>query len=159
MTNDAIDAVVIASPAVTHYELAKAALLSGKDVFVEKPLALDVSAGKELVDLAADQQRVLMVGHSERFNPVILALEKYDLEPRFIDSQRVSPFSFRSADIGVVLDMMIHDLDLVTYRQRLFPIMGHQDHRYAPLSQHRPQLTPKDTAEFGVEGTEGLIQK
>ena len=76
LTNDTIDAVVIASPAVTHHEVAKAALLAGKDVFVEKPLALNVSDGKELIDLAANQQRMLMVGHILQYHPAIHKLKE-----------------------------------------------------------------------------------
>ena len=117
LTNDAIDAVVIASPAVTHYELAKAALLSGKDVFVEKPLALDVSAGKELVDLAADQQRVLMVGHILQYHPAIHKLHEMTQSGElgrieYLYSNRLNIGKFRNEE-NILWSFAPHDVSVM----------------------------------------------
>ncbi len=110
-----IDAAVVATPTVQHFSVAAQLLESGVHTLVEKPICSTVQEARELCRIAKDRERCLMVGHSERFNPVILALEEHNLSPRFIDSQRVSPFSFRSADVGVVLDMMIHDIDIILH--------------------------------------------
>ena len=110
-----VDAAVVATPTASHHEVASDLLERGLHVLVEKPITTTVDQARALVDTARRSDRVLMVGHSERFNPVIRALGKQGLQPRFIDSQRVSPFSFRSADIGVVYDMMIHDIDIILH--------------------------------------------
>ncbi len=110
-----IDGAIIATPTSHHCAVASKLISMGIHVLIEKPIASTVGEAKTLCELARSHDVRLMVGHSERFNPVILALKSYDLEPRFIDSQRVSPFSFRSADIGVVLDMMIHDIDIILH--------------------------------------------
>lgn len=110
-----IRAAIVATPTRFHRTCALALLERGIDCLIEKPITTTVAEAKEVVDLAERLGRVLMTGHSERFNPVILALSRYKLEPSFIDSQRVSPFSFRSADVGVVLDMMIHDIDIILH--------------------------------------------
>jgi predicted dehydrogenase len=108
-------AAIVATPTSHHREVAESLMARGIDVLVEKPLARDPEEGAALVRFARERERVLMVGHSERFNPVVVALGDRELAPRFIDSQRVSPFSFRSADVGVVLDMMIHDIDIILH--------------------------------------------
>lgn len=112
---DDVDAAVVATPTASHEEVALTLIERGLSVLVEKPIAPTIEAGQRMVDAAAKRGVVLMVGHSERFNPVIRALGALDFTPRFIDSQRVSPFSFRSSDIGVVLDMMIHDIDIILH--------------------------------------------
>jgi predicted dehydrogenase len=93
--------------------LAKALLLQGKHVLVEKPMTDDTAEAAELVQLAQQNNCALQVGHVERFNPVFKYLESVATEPRFIEVHRLSPFPARSTDIGVVLDLMIHDLDVV----------------------------------------------
>ncbi len=110
---DASDALSIVTPTVTHFSLAKAALLKGKHLFVEKPMTDSAAQATELVQLAQQNNCVLQVGHVERFNPVFKYLEKVATEPRFIEAHRLSPYPARSTDIGVVLDLMIHDLDIV----------------------------------------------
>ncbi len=108
-----VDAVCVVVPTQIHLEVAGCFLESGIDVLVEKPIALNALDGQRLVDLARSTSRILQVGHVERFNPALDAVRELGLEPRYIESHRLAPFSFRSVDIGVVLDLMIHDIDLV----------------------------------------------
>jgi len=107
------DALNIVTPTVTHFELAKTLLAQGKHVLVEKPMTDDTAQAAELIQLAQKKNCVLQVGHVERFNPVFNYLESVATEPRFIEVHRLSPYPARSTDIGVVLDLMIHDLDVV----------------------------------------------
>ncbi len=109
----AADALSIVTPTVTHHTLAKPLLELGKHLLVEKPMTDNVAQAAELVSLAKRHDCVLQVGHIERFNPVFNYLQQAAREPRFIESHRLSPFPARSMDIGVVLDLMIHDLDIV----------------------------------------------
>jgi predicted dehydrogenase len=109
----ASDAVSIVTPTTTHFELAKSVLQAGKHVLVEKPMTDNGAQAAELVQLAQERDCVLQVGHVERFNPVFHYLETVATEPRFIETHRLSPYPKRSTDIGVVLDLMIHDLDVV----------------------------------------------
>ncbi len=104
-------AVVV--PTRYHAEVAGHYLENGLDVLVEKPVTRTVEEAEELCRLAAQHDRILQVGHIERFNPALRALEELGIEPRYIESDRLAPFSFRSTDIGVILDLMIHDLDLL----------------------------------------------
>jgi predicted dehydrogenase len=110
---DASDALNIVTPTSTHHELARMLLRRGKHVLLEKPMTDNADQAAELVQLAREHQCVLQVGHVERFNPVFNYLETVATEPRFIETHRLSPFPARSTDIGVVLDLMIHDLDVV----------------------------------------------
>jgi predicted dehydrogenase len=107
------EAVSIVTPTVTHYELAKQCLELGKHVLIEKPMTDHAEQATELVQLAQEKNCVLQVGHVERFNPVFTYLESVATAPRFIETHRLSPYPARSTDIGVVLDLMIHDLDVV----------------------------------------------
>lgn len=109
----AADALSIVTPTVTHHALAKPLLEQGKHLLVEKPMTDNTDRAAELVRLAKRHDCVLQVGHIERFNPVFQYLREAACEPRFIESHRLSPFPARSMDIGVVLDLMIHDLDIV----------------------------------------------
>ena len=109
----ASQAVSIVTPTVTHFELSKPLLQAGKHLLIEKPMTDDAAHAAELVELAQKQNSVLQAGHVERFNPVFKYLESVATEPRFIETHRLSPFPERSTDIGVVLDLMIHDLDVV----------------------------------------------
>ena len=107
------DGVSIVTPTVTHHELASKFLKAGCHVLVEKPITDEADQAAELVQLAQENDRVLQVGHVERFNPVFDYLQSVAKEPRFIETHRLSPYPARSMDIGVVLDLMIHDLDIV----------------------------------------------
>ncbi len=109
----ASDALNIVTPTSTHFEIAKTLLQQGKHVLVEKPMTDNAAQAAELVQLAQQNNCVLQVGHVERFNPVFKYLETVAPEPRFIETHRLSPYPARSTDIGVVLDLMIHDLDVV----------------------------------------------
>ncbi|MEO6596977.1 MAG: Gfo/Idh/MocA family oxidoreductase [Planctomycetota bacterium] len=108
-----VDAVSIAVPTKLHREVASVFLENGVDVLVEKPIARSAEDGQALVDLAKQHGRILQVGHVERFNAVLKGIADIGRSARYIESHRLAPFSFRSTDIGVVLDLMIHDLDLV----------------------------------------------
>jgi len=108
-----VDAVTIATPTVTHLELAKIFIENNVPVMVEKPLAADVEEGRKIVELAKFNKTVAATGHSERCNPVVQAMKRLDIEPKFIEATRISPYPFRSDDIGVVLDVMIHDIDII----------------------------------------------
>lgn len=107
------DAFSIVTPTMTHFALARELLGAGKHVLVEKPMTDHATQAAELVELAQAKSLVLQVGHVERFNPVFAYLEQVATEPRFIECHRLSPYPARSTDIGVVLDLMIHDLDVV----------------------------------------------
>jgi predicted dehydrogenase len=110
---DFVDAVSVATPTETHYKVARVFLERGKHVLVEKPITDSLQQAEELVGLARKNKCVLQVGHIERFNPVMRYLNDVLQEARFIEVHRLSPFPGRSTDIGVVLDLMIHDLDVV----------------------------------------------
>ncbi len=107
------DAVSVAVPTVDHHRVVRALLEAGKDVLVEKPIAATLDEADDLVRLAEAHRRVLQVGHVERFNPAVDLLRAHAREPRFVEVHRLAPFTPRSLDIDVVLDLMIHDLDLV----------------------------------------------
>src|ERR1035438_2849897 len=109
----ASDALNIVTPTTTHFEIAKQLLLQGKHVLVEKPMTDNSAQAAELIQIAQQKNCVLQVGHVERFNPVFHYLESAAPEPRFIETHRLSPYPARSTDIGVVLDLMIHHLDVV----------------------------------------------
>ncbi len=109
----AVDVVDIVTPTTTHFELAKAAILAGKHVFVEKPLTNTPEEAKELLALGQEKGIKIQVGHVERFNPALLALGEMKIEPMFIEAHRLATFNPRGTDVSVVLDLMIHDLDIV----------------------------------------------
>jgi predicted dehydrogenase len=111
--SEAAEALSIVTPTHTHFDLARQLLLQGKHLLVEKPMTDNTAQAAELVQLAHQHRCVLQVGHVERFNPVFKYLETVATEPRFIETHRLSPYPARSTDIGVVLDLMIHDLDVV----------------------------------------------
>jgi len=108
-----VDAVTIATPTVTHLNLAKLFIENNIAVLIEKPLAANVAEGRQIVNLAKKHNVVAAVGHSERCNPVVQAVKRLDIEPKFIEANRISPYPFRSTDVGVVLDVMIHDIDII----------------------------------------------
>lgn len=112
---EAVDAVDIVTPTSTHFALAAKALKAGKHVFIEKPVTQSAAEGRRLLDIARQTGLKVQVGHVERFNPAFLALRGMDLQPMFIESHRLSVFQPRGTDVSVVLDLMIHDLDLVLH--------------------------------------------
>ncbi len=110
---DKVDAVTIATPTVTHLKLAKIFIKNKIAVLIEKPLAANVREGRKIVSLAKKNNCVVAVGHSERCNPVVQAIKRLDIIPKYIEANRISPYPFRSTDVGVVLDVMIHDIDII----------------------------------------------
>jgi predicted dehydrogenase len=115
---DLVDAVSVATPTSTHHAIAHPLLTLGKHLLVEKPITENTIEASELVELAARRGLVLQVGHVERFNPILSALEARLSHPRFIEAHRLSPYPDRSTDIGVVLDLMIHDLEVILHLVR-----------------------------------------
>ena len=113
-----VDAASIATPTSTHFEISRYLLGRGKHLLVEKPITDNTEHATELAEMAAQHGLVLQVGHVERFNPVLSALEKRLTNPRFIEAHRLSPYPNRSTDIGVVLDLMIHDLEIILHLVR-----------------------------------------
>lgn len=112
---DAVDALDIVTPTPTHFELAAQAIRAGKHVFIEKPVTQTLEEGRALLQLAATQNVKVQVGHVERFNPAYLALQNIRLNPMFIESHRLAAFQPRGTDVSVILDLMIHDLDLILH--------------------------------------------
>ena len=108
-----VKAVSIAVPTRIHADVAEACIARGVACLVEKPLARDVAEGRRIADAARRHGVIVQVGHIERFNPAVRAMGGLKVAPRFIESIRISPMTFRSIDVGVVLDMMIHDIDIV----------------------------------------------
>jgi predicted dehydrogenase len=108
-----VDAAVIAAPTTVHAEIGCLLLEAGIDVLVEKPIAIDLAAADRLIDTADRNGRILQVGHLERFNPAVIALEQRATLPLFFEIHRMNLFSPRSLDVDVVLDLMIHDVDIV----------------------------------------------
>jgi len=113
-----VDAASVATPTHSHFAVARPLLERGRHLLIEKPIAENTAEASELAELATRRQLVLQVGHVERFNPVLSALEERLTHPRFIEAHRLSPFPNRSTDIGVVLDLMIHDLEIVLHLVR-----------------------------------------
>ena len=109
---DGLDGAIVATPTKYHHQVAMDLLRRGISVLVEKPMATTVSECDELIAVARRKGAVLQVGHIERFNPALTAAMPYLREPKYIESVRAAGFTFRSTDIGVVLDLMIHDLDI-----------------------------------------------
>ena len=110
---DEIDAAIVAAPTALHHQLGVDLLSRGIHVLMEKPLAITESEADDLVDVAKNHDCILQVGHVERFNPAYAAVEEKLVEPKYIESRRMGSFTFRSLDVGVVLDLMIHDIDLI----------------------------------------------
>lgn len=110
---DDCDAVDIVTPTIYHYEICEAAIKKGKHIFVEKPLAHTMEEARNLVKLAKEANIKFQVGHVERFNPAFLALQEYKLQPMFIEVHRLAQFNPRGTDVSVILDLMIHDIDII----------------------------------------------
>ena len=115
---DLVDVATVATPTSSHYEIGKHLISHGKSVLIEKPITEKPEQAEELVRLAKQQSVVLQVGHVERFNPVLSAVEQRLTTPRFIEAHRLSPYPFRSLEIGAVLDLMIHDLEVILHLVR-----------------------------------------
>src|SRR5207244_1270594 len=113
-----VDAAPVATPTNTHHEIALPLLQKSKHLLIEKPITENPEHATELAELAARNRLILQVGHVERFNPVLSALESRLTHPRFIEAHRLSPDPNRSTDIGVVLDLMIHDLEIILHLVR-----------------------------------------
>jgi predicted dehydrogenase len=110
-----VDAASVATPTSAHFSIARDLLAQGKHLLIEKPITEKTSDARDLAQVAAEKGLVLQVGHVERFNPVLSALEQRLTHPRFIEAHRLSPYPNRSTEIGVVLDLMIHDLEIILH--------------------------------------------
>jgi predicted dehydrogenase len=108
-----VDAVSVVTPTQTHFEIARAFLEAGAHVLVEKPMTVTVAEGERLIEAGRRAGRILQVGHLERFNAAVQALQPILTVPRFIESARLAPFKHRGTEVDVVLDLMIHDIDLI----------------------------------------------
>lgn len=144
------DAVDIAATTTAHYSLARPALLAGKHIFLEKPITSEMVQAEELLKIASEKNLKIQVGHIERFNPVIREIEHEIGEPMFIESHRLSTFHHRGTDVPVVLDLMIHDIDLIL------------DFVHSPVTEIRASgvgiLTPSiDIANARIEFANGAI--
>lgn len=111
----AVDAVSVVVPTQYHHEVAKTFLSAGVHVLLEKPITTTVEEADDLIRISMEKKVVFQVGHLERFNPVVMALDGVLTEPRFIESVRIAPFKPRGTDVNVVLDLMIHDIDIIQY--------------------------------------------
>ncbi|MBV8376820.1 MAG: Gfo/Idh/MocA family oxidoreductase [Verrucomicrobia bacterium] len=113
-----VDVATVATPTPDHYEVGKFLLNQRKHLLIEKPITERPDQAEELVKLAKERSLILQVGHVERFNPILSALEQRLTKPRFIEAHRLSPYPFRNVEIGVVLDLMIHDLEIILHLVR-----------------------------------------
>jgi len=110
---DKVEAVSIAATTSAHYDLAKLCLDAGKHIFIEKPITATIPQAEEIVELADSLNLNIQVGHIERFNPALVSMEKYINDPKFIQTDRLAQFNPRGTDVAVVLDLMIHDIDII----------------------------------------------
>jgi predicted dehydrogenase len=108
-----VDAVSIVVPTVFHYRVARQFLEQGVHVLLEKPMTVTLAEADELIALAAAKRAVLQIGHIERFNPALIAIKAKMASPQYVTAERAAPFTVRCTDVNVVLDLMIHDLDIV----------------------------------------------
>lgn len=112
---NSVDCLDIVSPTPSHYQTAAQAIRQGRHVFIEKPLTETIGQAEELVSLAQEKNVVVQVGHVERYNPAIRSLQNISFSPRFIEAHRLATFNPRGTDVSVVLDLMIHDIDIVLH--------------------------------------------
>ncbi|NOS86719.1 MAG: Gfo/Idh/MocA family oxidoreductase [Ignavibacteria bacterium] len=110
-----VDALVIVTPTSTHFEIAKKALAKNINLFIEKPVTSSLKEAEELIEMAEGKKVKIQVGHVERFNPALVALEKFEMKPRFIESHRLAQFNPRGTDVSVIQDLMIHDIDIILH--------------------------------------------
>ncbi|MBI2190949.1 MAG: Gfo/Idh/MocA family oxidoreductase [Planctomycetes bacterium] len=113
-----VDLVSLAVPTRFHFSVARDLIEAGVPVLIEKPMTANLAEAEELVRLASARKVLVQVGHVERFNPAVVEIQKIAVRPCYIEADRISPFSFRSVDIGVVLDLMIHDIDILLHLTR-----------------------------------------
>ncbi|MBI4864201.1 MAG: Gfo/Idh/MocA family oxidoreductase [Candidatus Riflebacteria bacterium] len=146
-----VDAVTVAAPTITHCQIARLFLEHGKDVLIEKPIASSIREAEELVKLAAVRNRILAVGHTERYNAAVMKLDELSRRPYYIESQRLAPFSARSTDIDVVLDLMIHDLDVI------LSIVGDAPVREVRAVGHPVLTSSIDMASAWIEFANGCV--
>lgn len=144
------DAIVIVSPTKTHFEIAKKCIESGKHIFIEKPATSTLDEAKLLLSLLKNKSIVTQIGHVERFNPVYLELQKKNLPIKLIHATRLAPFTPRGADVSVVMDVMIHDLDL---------ILGMVDSEVKSVVAHGSKMVTMDwdIATAKIEFKNGII--
>ena len=109
------DAISIVTPTETHFDIGYKCIKSKKHVFIEKPITKSVDDAERLIKLAKDKRVIIQVGHIERFNPALIPLNDYTLKPKYIEIQRLAPYNVRGTDVPVVLDKMIHDLDILLF--------------------------------------------
>jgi predicted dehydrogenase len=145
-----VDAAIVAVPTMAHAEIGCALMDAGIDVLIEKPIAPTLAEADRLVEAAARNARILQVGHLERFNPAVIALERAATLPLFFEVHRMSVFTLRSLDVDVVLDLMIHDLDIVLALARAEVT----DIRAAGISILSPKV---DIANVRIEFGDGCI--
>jgi len=107
------DAVIIATPTIAHYSIAEKAIRAGKHVFIEKPVTYTIEEGRRLIELAHEAQVIVQIGHVERFNPAFLAAKPYIGNSLFIENHRLAEFNPRGTDVSVIMDLMIHDIDII----------------------------------------------
>ena len=107
------DVISIVTPTTSHFQIAQKALKSACHVFIEKPITETIKEAEELIELSKKQNRFIQVGHIERYNPAFEKIKKYSMNPLFVESHRLSPFHTRGIDVDVVLDLMIHDIDIL----------------------------------------------
>lgn len=112
---EAADAIDIVCPTTYHFYWAQKVILKNKHLFIEKPMTEDLEEAKELLKMIEESSVKCQIGHVERYNPAILSLEDMDLNPMFIESHRLSPFNPRGTDVSVIMDLMIHDIDIILY--------------------------------------------
>lgn len=144
-----IAAATVAVPTVRHLEVAAALLRKGIAVLVEKPLAGTVEDADALLKVSHETGVLLSVGHTERFNPVVRAMQRLEIRPKYIETQRISPFRFRSADVGVVSDMMIHDIDIVLHLVKS-PVKHVEAIGVSVLAKHEDIASARVTFENGA---------
>ncbi len=145
-----IDAAIVAAPTLAHYEVTSTLLRAGVHTLVEKPLASSADQAQRLVQMARSHRRVLQIGHVERFNPTWTAAQPHLGKPKFIEAVRAGAYSGRSTDIGVVMDLMIHDLDLILSLDRS-PVESIQASGIAVLGTH------EDMAEARLQMASGCV--
>ncbi len=114
----AVTAVSVAVPTLAHLDVSRELIQRGIHVLIEKPLAQSSADGEQIVALGKQHDVVVAVGHTERLNPAVRAVDRLGLRPKFVETHRISPFTFRSADVGVVFDLMIHDIDIMLHLVR-----------------------------------------
>ncbi|MCX7913500.1 MAG: Gfo/Idh/MocA family oxidoreductase [Thermodesulfovibrionales bacterium] len=110
---DKVDAISIVTPTETHFEIALECLKAGKDIFIEKPITKTIKDSEILIEESERRGKIIQVGHIERFNPAVLKVYQYIEDPIFFEAERLSPFTGRGIDVDIILDLMIHDIDII----------------------------------------------